>query len=243
MLFNNLFSQNLLAANSGSSTEKYIEVQVTDTMMVAPDRVTLMVKIDEGDQEESIFDENYDDKKNKKTKPTETNNSKTSKDKAEAVFKKYNLTEYTFHEKSVGKNPFDKEFSIYENAYEVQVSNPAILDNLMKDLNNIENTESLVTDSQLADKHSHELILIEKLMQKAEREAKAIAKTMNVTLGKPLNVSNQSMNNTYSSMFNNMENMGGLGAMFNMLGNMFKPKNGETKVTISKSLVVRFSYQ
>ena len=243
MMFNNLFSQNLLAANSGSSTEKYIEVQVTDTMMVIPDMVTLMVKIDEEEEEVNYFDENFDDKKNKKTKPTETNNSQSSKDKAEAVFKKYNLTEFTFHEKSEGKNPFDKEFSIYENAYEVKVKNLAILENLMKDLKEIENTESLVTGSQLTDKFSYELILIEKLVQKAEREAKAIAKAMNVTLGKPLNVSNQSMTNINSSMFNNTENMGGLGAMFNMLGNMFKSQNGETKVTISKSLVVRYSYQ
>jgi hypothetical protein len=80
-------------------------------------------------------------------------------------------------------------------------------------------------------------------MKKAEREATAIAKAMNVTLDKPLNVSNQSAtDDIYSSMFNNPESMGGMGALFSMMGNMFKGATQQNvQVAITKKLVVRFA--
>jgi hypothetical protein len=100
----------------------------------------------------------------------------------------------------------------------------------------------MVTSSKLNDKEKYELILIDKVMKKAEREATAIAKAMSVTLDKPLNVSNQSANDIYSSMFNNPESMGGMGALFSMMGNMFKGATQQNvQVAITKKLVVRFA--
>ena len=140
------------------------------------------------------------------------------------------------------KDLFTKEFNLYENTYEVELKTDAQVEKIKKEMIVLKDVSTKVANSKLNDKEKYELILIDKVMKKAEREASAIAKTMNVTLDKALNVSNQSVNDIYSSMFNSPESMGGMGALFSMMGNMFKGATQQnTQVVVSKTLIVRFA--
>jgi hypothetical protein len=162
------------------------------------------------------------------------------KKRVEDVFKKYNVS-FKFHEKKKDKGFMPKDISMYENAFEVTITNEATLEKVKKDLATIDGVSAKVAETKIGDKEKYELMLIDKVMKKAEREATVIAKSMGVMLDKPLNVSNQSIDNAYSSMFNNPESMGGMGALFSMMGSMFKGATEQsTQVAVSKTLVVRF---
>ena len=237
-----LFSLSLKAqfsATSGSN-EKYIEVKVSDTIMVNPDVITLMISI--GDKKEkNYFNDDETEADREEAKRKEKNDAIQKKKQIEEVLKKNNIS-FKFHEEKESKDIFSKDLGLYENAYEVELKNEAQIEKLKKDLNSIKEVTTMVTSSKLNDKEKYELILIDKVMKKAEREATAIAKAMSVTLDKPLNVSNQSANDIYSSMFNNPESMGGMGALFSMMGNMFKGATQQnTQVSVSKALVVSFA--
>ncbi|MCB9034373.1 MAG: SIMPL domain-containing protein [Chitinophagales bacterium] len=251
------------AITTTNGTDKYIEVKVSDTMMVEADQVTLIVSIEE--EKESWDDWDWDDEeetddlewndKDKKAKGTgtvvdatseevEPENSFSENQKAvEAILNKYKLT-YKFTPKNNSSNPFAKDFSLYENSYKVTIGNISNLEKIKTELNAIDNVKTAVTETIVKDKYAYELKLIDKLMKKANTEANTIATAMQVKLGKPLNVSNQSWEDLYSNMLNNKESMGGFGAIFSMMGEMFK-ENSEnpTKVTISKSLIVRYAFE
>jgi len=235
-----LHAQNPTIPNG--TNERYIEVKVADTILVNPDLITLIVSSEKkeskgmwnSDDDES--DENTEEAERKKS-----NELIQKKKQIEAVLKKNNVT-FKFHEKKEDKSLFSKDLGLYDNAYEVELKNETQVEKVKKELSEIKDVTAAVTGSKIADKEKYELQLIDKLMKKAEREATAIAKAMNVTLDKPLNVSNQSASDIYSSMFNNPESMGGLGSVFSMMGNMFKGATQQsTQVSVSKSLVVRYS--
>ena len=231
----------LINAQSFGSNEKYIEVKVSDTLMVQADLMTLMVQIEEENDDYDYDDYDLDEKEIEKQKRDAQNKQKATKAKIETILNKYNVSSFKFHEEEKNKNPFSKDFSIYENAYEVKLDNVSQYEKLSNELLAIEGVGVTTTQVNVKDKHSHEIILLEKLMNKAKKEAQVIAKQMGTTLGNPLNVNNQSMDNIYTSMFNNPESMGGFGALFGMLGNMLNGATKSTSVTISKSLVVRFA--
>lgn len=221
------------------SNERYIEVKVSDTIMVNPDVITLMVSL--GQKESKSYFDSDADEKSEETERKKINEVVQKKKQIEDVLTKNNLS-FKFHEKKEEKDIFSKDLGLYENAYEVEVKNEVLIEKLKKELSAIKDVSTMITASKLNDKEKYELILIEKVMKKAEREASAIAKAMNVSLDKPLNVSNQSADNIYSSMFNNPESMGGLGAMFSMMGNLFKGASQQnSQVSVSKALVVRYS--
>lgn len=214
-------------------------------MMVKPDVITLSVSTkSEEDEDVSYFnsdDEDEADERKAKEKEEKAKREYSERmNKVEAVFKKYNVA-FKYHDKKKDKSLFSKESLMYENAYEVTITDEAVLTKVQQELAAIPEVNSKVADMKLSNKDKYELLLIERVMKKAEAEAMAIAKAMGVTLDKPLNVSNQSIDNMYSSMFNNPESMGGMGALFSMMGSMFKGGSEENKqVAVSKSLVVRY---
>jgi len=238
-----LFSFSLKAQSaysSGGSNEKFIEVNVSDTIMVNPDAITLMISL--GDKKEnSYFNDDETDTDREEAERKEKNDAIQKKKQIEDVLKKNNVS-FKFHEKKESKDIFSKDLGMYENSYEVDLKTDAQVEKLKKELISIKEVTTMVTATKLNDKEKYELILIDKVMKKAEREATVIAKAMGVTLDKPLNVSNQSANDIYSSMFNNPESMGGMGAVFSMMGNMFKNSTQQnTQVSVSKTLVIRFA--
>ena len=235
-----LFLANAQFTTSTSSTnERYIEVKVTDTLLVNPDAITLKIELPKKEKS-GFFDDDSDQDIEQQRK--EDNEKLATKKKIESVLEKYNLN-YKFHEKKDDKDFFSKDLNLFENAYEVHLNDIALLKKIKSDLSALDKISIIVTNTQLKNKETYELLLIDKLMKKAEREATAIAKAMNVSLGQPLNVSNQSATDIYTSMFNNPESMGGFGAIFSMMGNLFKnnasPEN--VQVNISKTLVVRYA--
>jgi hypothetical protein len=224
------------------TNDKFIEVKVSDTLLVKADAMTLMVKLVEAENDDYKYDDyNYDEKDEEKQKRESQNKQKAKKLKVESILAKYKITDFKFHDAKKDKDLFSKDFSMYENAYEVKLGDAQLYEKLNTELSLIEDTKVSITELSVKDKHAQELLLIEKLMNKAKKEAQVIAKQMGTTLGNPLNVSNQSIDNMYTSMFNNTESMGGFGALFGMLGNMFNAAKQSTTVTISKSLVVRFA--
>lgn len=231
-------SANAQFQTSVGSNEKYIEVKVSDTLMVNPDAITLMIALDK-EKEKSYFDDNDINEEEEERK--KKNDVIQKKKQIEDVLKKHNLN-FKFHGEKEDKDIFTKDFNLFENAYEVEVKTDIAAEKLKKDCSNIKGVTAKITNSKLNDKEKYELLVIDKVMKKAEREASAIAKTMNVALDKVLNVSNQSVNDIYSNMFNNPESMGGMGALFSMMGNMFKGATQQnTQVVVTKTLIVRFS--
>jgi len=225
--------------NPTGSNERFIEVKVTDTILVNPDAITLKISIG-AKESKSLWSDDEDENSEEETRK-KANDDIQKKKQIEDILKKNNLT-YKFHEKSDSKDIFSKDLGLYDNAYEVELKSEAQVEKLKKELSNIKDVTTMVTGSKLNDKEKYELQLIDKVMKKAEREATAIAKAMNVTLDKPLNVSNQSADDIYSSMFNNPESMGGMGSLFSMMGNMFKGATQQNvQVAITKKLVVRFA--
>jgi hypothetical protein len=226
-------------SNPTGSNERFIEVKVTDTILVNPDAITLKISI--GAKESKSLWSDDEEENNEEETRKKANDDIQKKKQIEDILKKNNLT-YKFHEKSDSKDIFSKDLGLYDNAYEVELTSEAQVEKLKKELSNIKDVTTMVTGSKLNDKEKYELQLIDKVMKKAEREATAIAKAMNVTLDKPLNVSNQSTDDIYSSMFNNPESMGGMGSLFSMMGNMFKGATQQNvQVAITKKLVVRFA--
>jgi hypothetical protein len=226
-------------ASPTGSNERFIEVKVTDTILVNPDAITLKITI--GPKESKSLWSSDEEESNEEETRKKANDEIQKKKQIEDILKKNNLT-YKFHEKSDSKDLFSKDLGLYDNAYEVELKSEAQVEKLKKELSNIKDVTTMITGSKLNDKEKYELQLIDKVMKKAEREAAAIAKAMNVTLDKPLNVSNQSADDIYSSMFNNPESMGGMGSLFSMMGNMFKGATQQNvQVAISKKLVVRFA--
>lgn len=228
---------------SVGSNDKFIEIKVSDTLIVPAETMTLMVSLSTDDEESFEIADEYDDdyKKDDKQKKKEEDNMMEKKNKIEAVFAKYKIANFKFHTKDKSKDPFSKDFSIYEDAYVVKIDNVSIYTQLSDELKAFEDVTVSITEVNVKDKHAYELQLVEKLMNKAKKEALAIAKYMGTTLGNPLNVSNQSWDDMYTSMFSKPESMGGLGALFGMIGNMFNASKQSTTVTISKTLVVRFA--
>lgn len=231
------FSAQAQFGTTTGSNEKYIEVKVSDTIMVNPDAITLMISLGIK-KEKSYFD---DEEENEEEERKKTNDAIQKKKQIEDVLKKNNLG-FKFHEEKEEKDIFSKDFNLFENAYEVELKSETQVEKIKKDLAGIKDISSKVTGTKLNDKEKYELLVIDKVMKKAEREASVIAKSMNVSLDKPLNVSNQSVNDVYSSMFNSPESMGGMGALFSMMGNMFKGATQQnTQVAVSKTLIVRYS--
>lgn len=246
-----------------SGMDKYIEVKITDTMMVQADQITLIISIEEDEDEydwdwydeevEEATDEAIEEAVEELPEELTADDNKDTDDadelsekqkEIEVILNKYNVQFKFYGESEAAANPLTREFSIYNNAYKVSIDSVAILEKLQEELKAIEGIESSITEVNLKDKHAYELMMISKLMKKAKTEATAIAGAMNAKLGKPLNVSNQSMEDITSNLFNNKESFGGLGALFSMIGNMFKNANNDnpTLVTVSKTVIVRYAY-
>ncbi len=148
---------------------------------------------------------------------------------------------YKFHEPTgEDVNPFSKDFGTKENSFELVLNSPQQYESLKADLSKIHGVKVSVTSSETSQKAVYELGLIDKLMKKANAEAGVIAKAMGSQLDKPLNVTNISFDSMYSSMFNDPNSMGGMGALFSMMGNLFKSQDDATSVVVNKSIVVRF---
>ncbi|HMV16172.1 MAG TPA: SIMPL domain-containing protein [Chitinophagaceae bacterium] len=228
--------------STNGSNEKYIEVKTTDTLMVNPDAISLLIALGEKKEKNYYFDDDQTDAEKEEEARKEKNDAIQKKKQIEEILKKNNVSAFKFHDKKEDKDLFTKEFNLYENTYEVELKTDAQVEKIKKEMIVLKDVSTKVANSKLNDKEKYELILIDKVMKKAEREASAIAKTMNVTLDKALNVSNQSVNDIYSSMFNSPESMGGMGALFSMMGNMFKGATQQnTQVVVSKTLIVRFA--
>lgn len=227
--------------------EPFIEVKVSDTIIVSPDFLKILVEIQKQEEEYDYWDDYTYDTSNSRgkkedTKKQDVKEEVNTKDLIVKVLDKYKLS-YVFHEENKSGGMFSLEPGVYSNAFEITLNDMSIHNKLMDELNQIENTKNKIASAEVKSKHPYELKLVEKLMNKANLEAQAIAKAMGVELGKPLNVSNQSWSDLYSSMFNNPQGMGGMGALFSMMGNMFKSPEHQTKVVIDKSLVIRYGYK
>ena len=139
-----LFSLSLKAqfsATSGSN-EKYIEVKVSDTIMVNPDVITLMISI--GDKKEkNYFNDDETEADREEAKRKEKNDAIQKKKQIEEVLKKNNIS-FKFHEEKESKDIFSKDLGLYENAYEVELKNEAQIEKLKKDLNSIKEVTTMV---------------------------------------------------------------------------------------------------
>jgi hypothetical protein len=162
------------------------------------------------------------------------------KDSISAYLKNKNIA-FVFHEPTGEINPFAKDFGTKENSFDLVLTNPQDYEALKADLSEMSGVKVSVSSAETTKKYDYELALIDKLMKKANSEAGVIAKAMGVQLDKPLNVTNISLDNMYSSMFNDPSSMGGMGALFSMMGNLFKSQDEATSVVINKSIVVRFA--
>lgn len=162
------------------------------------------------------------------------------KDSISAYLKSKNIA-FVFHEPTGEINPFAKDFGTKENSFDLVLTNPQDYETLKADLSKISGVKVSVSSAETSKKHEYELALIDRLMKKANAEAGVIAKAMGFQLDKPLNVTNISLDNMYSSMFNDPNSMGGFGALFSMMGNLFKSKDDATNVVVNKSIVVRFA--
>jgi hypothetical protein len=163
------------------------------------------------------------------------------KDSISAYLTSKNIA-FVFHEPTgEALNPFAKDFGTKENSFELVLNSPQQYEALKADLSKITGVKVSVSGAESSKKYEYELALIDKLMKKANSEAGVIAKAMGVQLDKPLNVTNISLDNMYSSMFNDPSSMGGMGALFSMMGNLFKSQDEATSVVINKSIVVRFA--
>lgn len=248
-----LLASNLVHAQSIttlSGSDKFIEVKVSDTLMATPDIIQFMIKL--GSEDEYAYEvEYYEDDEVKNVRRENEDKSSSNKNKEnlklnqiELILTKLGLT-YKYNKPS-NDDPIgmSKDLDMWGNSFEVTLNSIEQLEKLQEELKKVDDIESIITKTSVSNKHELELKLIEKVMKKATEEAAAIAKSMGVTLDKPINVSNQSWDQLYSGMFSGENNsLGGLGGMFSLLGNMFKTGSQKTEVIISKSLVVRFSFK
>lgn len=223
-------------------TEKYIEVKVNDTMTVAPDIIKFMISIENSDvfdYETESGDEDNDVRNVRKT----SNKQQLTKNQIEMILNKHNFP-YKYNKESE-KNGMGsaKGLDMFGNSFEVTLNSMNQLEKLEQELEKVDDIETMIMSTSVSNKHQYELQLLDKLMKKAREEAGVIAKSMNVTVDAPLNVSNSTWDDLYSGMFNNPNSMGGLGSIFSMFGNMFKSGSQKAEVVISKSIVVRFSYK
>lgn len=228
-----------------SSNDPFIEVKVSDTLIVNPDFIKILVEITQEETdydywEDEEIDTSSDSKKSNK-KEKEKEEEDPTKSEIQKVINKYQL-KYIYHEEK-GTGMFSLDPGVYSNAFEISLYNVGQLDLIMNELKLIENAKPKIASAEVKNKHPYELILIDKIVKKGKAEAEAIAKAMGVILGNPINITNQSMSDIYSSMFNNPNSMGGMGALFSMMGNMFKNPEQQTKVIIEKSLVIRYAYK
>lgn len=253
-----------------NGTDRFIEVKVSDTMKVAADIIKVKIKLpDFNDLVRIIADDEYynepyeykeeiivDKKRTKKSlalppppeKPSITFKENYSaeelyvnnKDSISAYLNSKKIA-FVFHEPSdTDVNPFSKEFEKKDNSFELVLSSPEQYEEIRAEISKFEGVKVSVTGAETSQKYEYELALIDKLMKKANNEAVVIAKAMGAQLDKPLNVTNISFDNMYSSMFNDPNSMGGMGALFSMMGNLFKSQDEATSVVINKSIVVRF---
>jgi hypothetical protein len=232
---------------TASGNEPFIEVKVSDTIMAKPDFLKILIEIQKPEEEYDYWDDySYDSSTTRGKKDESKKQNEKEEVNTQELIKKildnYKLS-YIFHEENKGGGMFSLEPGVYSNAFEVTLNDISIHNKLMDELNMIENTKNKVASAEVKNKHPYELKLVEKLMKKANLEAQAIAKAMGVELDKPLNVSNQTWSDIYSSMFSNPQSMGGMGALFSMMGNLFKSPEQQTKVVIDKSLVIRYGYK
>lgn len=230
-------AQAQITSVSTGANEKYIEVKATDTLMINPDDIALKIALHKSEASGYFSDggDNEDEERKRKGEIT------VLKYKIEEFLQK-NKYSFTFHDEKKEKDYFSKDLNVYENAFEVHVKKVEDVNKIKKELSTYNNISVSVTDTKIDNKEKYELLAIEKVMKKAEREAQAIAKAMNMVLDKPINVNNQSATDMYSSMFNNPESMGGFGALFSMMGNLFKGATQQNpQVIVSKTLVVRYS--
>lgn len=239
-----VFAQSMITV---SGNEPFIEVKVSDTLTVSPDFLKILVEIQKPVEEYDYWDDySYDSStsrsKKEENKKQNVKEEVNTQDLIKKVLDRYKLS-YIFHEESKSGGMFSLDPGVYSNAFEFTLNDISIHNKLMDELNQIENTKTKIASAEVKNKHPYELKLVEKLMKKANLEAQAIAKAMGVELDKPLNVSNQTWSDIYSSMFSNPQSMGGMGALFSMMGNMFKSKEQQTKVVIEKSLVIRYGYK
>jgi uncharacterized protein YggE len=242
IVFNLIFLLASIAANAqtpvlpSTSNERYIEVKTSDTLIVDPDLILFSIILDKQATNANMFElENEEAEAKDKERDLAQ-----KRRQVEEVLRKNNAT-FKFIDKKEGKNLFTKDLGTEGNSYKVELKSLAQLEKVKSDLAIVRAVTSKVTNVYVDNKEKFELILIDKVMEKAAREATEIAKSMGVTLDKPLNVSNQTPDDMYSSMFSNPESMGGMGALFSMMGNMFKSETEQlSKVTISKKLLVRY---
>jgi uncharacterized protein YggE len=221
-------------------TEKYIEVKVSDTMTVAPDIIKFMISIENSDVFDYETETEAEDVRNvRKT----SNKQQLTKNQIEMILNKHNFP-YKYNKESE-KNGMGstKGLDMFGNSFEVTLNSMRQLETLEQELEKVDDIETMIMSTSVSNKHQYELQLLDILMKKAREEAGVIAKSMNVTLDAPLNVSNTTWDDLYSGMFNNPNSMGGLGSLFSMFGNMFKSGSQKAEVVISKSIIVRFSYK
>jgi hypothetical protein len=238
------FAQSMITV---SGNEPFIEVKVSDTLIASPDFLKILVEIQKPEEKYDYWDDYSYDTSTSRSKKEDSKKQKekeevNTQDLIKKVLDKYKLS-YIFHEENKSGGMFSLEPGVYSNAFEITLNDISIHNKLMDELKQIENTKTKIASAEVKNKHPYELKLVEKLMKKANLEAQAIANAMGVELGKPLNVSNQTWSDLYSSMFNNPQGMGGMGALFSMMGNMFKSPEHQTKVVIDKSLVIRYGYK
>lgn len=222
-------------------TEKFIEVKVSDTMTVAPDNIKFMISIENAGAFD--YDEYADDENDVRNVRKTTNKQDLTKNQIEMILNKHNLPFKYNKENEKNGMGSAKGLNMFGNSFEVTLNSMSQLEILEKELEKVDDIETMITSTGVSNEHQLELQLIDRLMIRAKEEADVIARSMGVTIDKPLNVTNTTWDDLYSGMFKNPNSMGGLGSLFSLFGNMFKSGSQKAEVVISKSIIVRFSYK
>ncbi len=222
-------------------TEKYIEVKVSDTMTVTPDIIKFMISIENADAFD--YDDYSEDENEVRNVRKTSNKQQLTKNQIEMILDKHKyMYKYNKENEKNGMGS-TKGLDMFGNSFEVTLNSMSQLEALEAELEKVDDIETMIMSTGVTNQHQYELQLIDRLMRRAREEANVIAKSMNVTVDMPLNVSNATWDDLYTGMFNKPNSMGGLGSIFSMFGSMFKSGSQKAEVVISKSIVVRFSYK
>ncbi len=224
-----------LDAQTNLQTDRFIEVKVSDTIKVIPDYIEAFVRIEEED------DIDYTGaNENKTATAIVANKMNPAKQKVEVerLISEISTT-YTFTDKASDKL-LGKEFNLWNNGYTVILKNMDEYNKLAANINKSGKASISIKTMETKNTESNTSRILEKTMNKANKEASQLAKLMNVTIDKPISIKNYDENalsygdNSSNNYFN---------ALYSMMGSMYGNINQENYVVISKTLIVRYLYK
>lgn len=161
----------LLIANLIWSQNGFIEVEVTDTVHLKPKSFEYMITINP-----LIFTEKYGFHSAKDIQPALDQKEK----ELEKLLKEQH---FEFRIKYDPSNTVSGFPEFYATKFYIKINSPNHFKTIIRPLNRLNYIEGKIENISYSDKEQSEILLTEKLIQKAHRKAEFLAKQANLTLG------------------------------------------------------------